>query len=178
MGKLRKALHTAVRLHRHSKLHNAKTDKAASVCQNKHTVEGQPETQTRNELQTKKAALMDSVSSKHQDRYARPPIEADEDAWANWEEKCVNERGKAAKQKERIVQLLRQKDSIAPKRHIQPMCNSNQKRWNKKIPYKITEHVHEAFQQQARPATGRTKTRKYLPGEVKRDYPLGGRCLP
>ena len=38
-------------------------------------------------------------------------------------------------------------------------------------PEKITEYVHEAFQQQARPVNGRTKTRKYLPGEVKRDYP-------
>ena len=34
-------------------------------------------------------------------------------------------------------------------------------------PDKITDYVHEAFQQQARPAGGRTKTRKYLPEEVK-----------
>ena len=74
---LRKALHTAVRMHRQSALHTAKTDKAASVCQNEHTVEGQPKTQTQNELQTKIATLMDSVSSKHKDRVPRPSIEAD-----------------------------------------------------------------------------------------------------
>ena len=62
-----------------------------------HTVEGELETQTQNELQTKIVALMDSVSSKDQDRFPRPPTEADEDTWTNWEEKCVNERGKAAK---------------------------------------------------------------------------------
>ena len=38
-------------------------------------------------------------------------------------------------------------------------------------PGKIAEYVHKAFQQQARPAGGRTKTRKYMPEEVKRDYP-------
>ena len=75
------------------------------------------------------------------------------------------------------------------------MYNSNQKQWNKKIlkgdinnatlnavlnkstgqmlnnPEEITEYVHKTFQQQARPADGRTKTRKYLPEEMKRDYP-------
>ena len=92
------------------------------------------------------------------------------------------------------VQLLRQKDSIAARRHIQTMYNSNQKQWNKRIlkgdtnnvtlntvlnkntgqmlndPDSITEYEHEAFQQ-ARPADGRNKTRKYLPEEAKRDYP-------
>ena len=169
MGRLRKALHTAVRLHRHSRLHSAKTGKAASACQNMHTVEGQPETQTQNELQTKIVALVDSVSSKHQNGVPRPP-KVDEDAWTNWEEECVNECGKAAKQKERIVQLLKQKDGIAARRHIQAMYNSNQKLWNKKIlkgdtnnvtlnavlykitgqmlysPDMITDYVHEAFQ--------------------------------
>ena len=138
---------------------------------------------------------MNSVSTKNQNRFPRPPTEADEDAWANWEGKCVSERSKAAKQKERIVQLLRQKDSIAARRHIQTMYNSNQKQWNKRIfkgetnkvtlnavlnkstgqtlndPDSITECMHEAFQQQARPAGGRTKTRKYLPEEAKRDNP-------
>ena len=79
------------------------------------------------------------------------------------------------------------------------MYDSNQKQRNKRIvrgdnatlsavlnkstgqmlndPEKIAEYVQEAFQQQARPADGRTKTRKYLPGKVKRDYPWGGRCL-
>ena len=38
-------------------------------------------------------------------------------------------------------------------------------------PDKSTEYAHETFQQQARPAGERTKTRKYLPEEVKRDYP-------
>ena len=80
---------------------------------------------------------MDSVSSKHQDRFPRPPIEANEDAWTNWEEECVDERGKAAKQKERIVQLrivqlLRHKDGIAARRHIQAVYNSNQKLCYKK----------------------------------------------
>ena len=93
----------------------------------------------------------------------------------------MDERSKAAKQKERIVRVLRQKDSIAARRHIQTMYNSNQKQWNKRIlkgdtnnvtlnavlnkntgqmlndPDKITEYVHEAFQQQARPADGRAK---------------------
>ena len=66
LRRLRKALHTAVRLHRHSKLHSAKTGKAAQVCHNVHTAEGQPETQPQNELQTKIAALMDSVETESQ----------------------------------------------------------------------------------------------------------------
>ena len=37
-------------------------------------------------------------------------------------------------------------------------------------PDKMKECVHEAFHQQARPADSRTKTRKYLPEEAKRDY--------
>ena len=152
------------------------------------------ESQAQNELQAKMDALMNSVSTKHQNRFPRPPTEADEDAWANWEGKCVSECSKAAKQKEQIVQLLRQKDSIAARRHIQTMYNSNQKQWNNRVlkgdtndvtlnavlnkstgqmlnDPDITEYVHEAFQQQARPADGRTKTRKYLPEEAKRDYP-------
>ena len=107
----------------------------------------------------------------------------------------MNEHSKAAKRKEWIVRPLRQTDSIAARRHIQTIYNSNQQQWNKRSlkgnsnnvtlnavlnkntgqmlndPNKITEYVHEAFQQQARPADGRTKTRKYLPEEAKRDYP-------
>ena len=194
LRRLRKALHTAVRLHRHSKLQSKKVASAHQA-----TIQDPIKSQAQNELQDKTDALMDSVSTKHQDRFLRPPTEADEDAWANWEGKCVNERSKAAKQKERIVQVLRQKDGIAARRHIQTMYNSNQKQWNKIIlkgdsnnvtlnavlnknssqmlndPNKITEYVHEAFQQQARPADGRTKTRKYLPEEANT---IPGRQVP
>ena len=52
---------------------------------------------------------------------------------ANWAGKCMNEHSNAAKQKERIVQRLRQKDSIAARRHIQTKQSSNQKQWDKGI---------------------------------------------
>ena len=69
------------------------------------TIQDPIKSQAQNELQAKIDALMNSVSTKHQDRFPKPPTEADEDAWANWEGKCVNvRRNKAAKQKERIVQ--------------------------------------------------------------------------
>ena len=58
LRRLRNALNTAVRLHRHSKPHSAKTGKAASACQNTHTMEEQPETQTQNE-----AANQDSCTN-------------------------------------------------------------------------------------------------------------------
>ena len=100
LRRLRKALHTAVRLHRHSKLLSMKGASAHQA-----TIQDPIKSQAQNELQAKIDALMNSVSTKHQDRFPKPPTEADEDAWANWEGKCVNvRRNKAAKQKERIVQ--------------------------------------------------------------------------
>lgn len=81
----------------------------------------------------------------------------------------MNERSKAAKQEQWIVQLLRQKDSIAARCHIQTLYNSNQKQWNQGIhdgdnkdvtlnavlnmstgqmlndPDMITRYMHEAF---------------------------------
>ena len=107
LRRLRKALHTAVRLHRYNRLQSMKMPRAASAHQA--TTQDPIESQAQNELQVKIDALMTSVPAKHQDRFPKPPMEADKDAWACWEEKCVSERGKAAKQKERIVQLLRQK---------------------------------------------------------------------
>ena len=163
-----------------------------------HTTQEPTKIQAQNELQLKMDALTNSVSTKDHDRFPRLPTEADKDAWANWKEKCVRERSRAAKQK----QLLRQKDNVAAKRHIQTMYNNNQKQWNKNMlkrdtnnvtlnavlhkntgqmlndPDKITAYyVHEGFQQQARPANGRTKTRMYLPEEVEKDYP-GGQQVP
>ena len=126
LRRLRKALHTAVRLHRHNRLQSMKMPRAASAHQA--TTQDPIKSQAQNELQVKINALMTSVldPAKHQDRFPKPPMEADKDAWACWEEQCVSERGKAAKQKERIVQLLRQKDSLAARRHIQTMYNNNQ----------------------------------------------------
>ena len=77
------------------------------------------------------------------------------------------------------------------RRHIQTMDNSNQQ-WNNRIlkgdtdivmlnavltkntaqilndPDKITEYMHDAFQQQPRPANERAKRRTYLPEDMKR----------
>ena len=101
---------------------------------------------------------------------------------------------KSSKTERQMVKELKIRNSAAARQHIQSMYN-NQKQWNKKIlkgdnnavklnavlhkgtnkmlidPAEIAAYVHGAFQHQARPAHGRSKTRKYLPEESKRDYP-------
>ncbi len=34
----------------------------------------------------------------------------------------------------------------------------------------VTDHINDFFQQQERPASGRPKMQKYMPGEVSRSY--------
>lgn len=40
-----------------------------------------------------------------------------------------------------------------------------------KDPAEVTDYIHDFFQQQERPASGRPTMQKYLPEEVSRSYP-------
>ena len=74
LRRLRKALHTAVRLHRHSRRQSMKVASAHQA-----TIQDPTKSHTQNELQPKIDARMNSVSTKHQDRSLRLSTEADED---------------------------------------------------------------------------------------------------
>ena len=96
-----------------------------------------------------------------------------------------------------VVRLLKQKNNIAAKRHIQTRYNTNQKQWDKKSlkrrhsqrnavlnnstgqmlndPEKITEYVHAALKKQARPADRKNQSKGIPAGGGEERTPLGDR---
>ena len=123
-----------------------------------------------------------------------PPAQASNQRWQQWADVASEERKIAQIQKEKIVQSIRRKKRDATRRHVQKAYAISPKQWHKRIlkpnqgnvkllsvrnkdtgkvinaPADITAYVHKAFQQQAEPVFG-TKTGKYLPEDVRRDYP-------
>ena len=191
LAKTRKALYQIVKLHRDSQ-----PKKVASRKSNQDDLLKTSNDMSYDHILPQVQELLHTIPKQYRQQlqHLNPPSKTDSQGWQNWQANLILQRKKTQKQKDKIVQGLRRKTATAKRRHAQRTYVNNPKQWHKKIfktsesvprlvsmrdkasgkivnkPEEVAKLVHTVFQRQARPAFGE-KTSKYLPEDVKRDYP-------
>ncbi len=138
---------------------------------------------------------LNKLPEQHRNSFPLPPRQDDRQCWQEYEELCLKARKTAAKRTDKITKELKWQSGVATRQRIQKQYPTKQKQMNKQFfgeatdkkrlpcvvnketgkmlndPDAVLEYMQSSFQEQAKPASGSTKTKDFRPNDENRKYP-------